>query len=203
MVSNLLAQKLDQFHDILFVLLLIQFSHIVTSFFFCIFHHVYSNRKPRTKYTAEIQNQIRRGKESRSFENFTAAVAGDEDNQPPSCRCQGKLCPMRDAAVPVRRAAAELLSVNDRGERPPVPAKPPNLGRHRRRRRKRKKNSTNSWIRPPDPPPARIRRQNEELERRAGPRAPASRARGRRARRSSLAGEAHAGTKPHTSRPSS
>ena len=103
---------------------------------------------------------------------------------------------MKTAAEPVRRAAAELQPMNVHSEHPPSPASPPCRRRPRTRRRQELPTSPGPEFQPPDPPPPRIRREADELERRTGPRAPASHARRRRAPESSAAGEGHADTKP-------
>ena len=96
---------------------------------------------------------------------------------------------MKEAAKLVRRAATELMPVNGHGQCPPSPATPPSHSHPRNRCRTKPPTTTRPEFQPPDPPPTRIRLDLDELEHSAGPRAPAKRARRRRAPKNSTAGD--------------
>ena len=100
--------------------------------------------------------------------------------------------------MPLRRAATEFLTMNSRGRRPPGIPTPLCHSRLRIRRRRELQSSSSTGFRPPDPPPPRIWGETVDLERHAGPRAPAGRTRRRRAPWSTTAGGEHADAKTTT-----
>ena len=128
------------------------------SFFFFLTHptssYIHQNNHIHKVHGRTEDVQYEGGNETRSNGSTGLAGVGDEDDHLPSCRSQGCFCPMRDAAVPARRAAAELESMNGRGERPPVPTTPPCRSRLRSRRWTKSRIPASPGFRT-NPPPGR------------------------------------------------
>ena len=168
--------------------------HFIVFFFFKA--HVYSREYhiQRTQYEQKTEKHTQGNRARADESNITGG--DDEDHRPPSHHSPRVPPTLKKAAEPTRRAVTEIQPMNEHGQHPPAPAPPPCRSRLRSRRRQKPPTSPGPEFQPPDPPPPRIRRKADELERRTGPRAPASQARGRRAPRSSAAGESCADTKP-------